>query len=169
MPLPESLLENLAAMPSLLAGAFRLVPEEHHRWTPASWDGIPGERFSPLGQLCHVRDIEVLGYHVRIARMLGEDEPSLVSLDGYALAEAGGYDSSDPAAVLRQFSEARSSTLALLRALTPAQLLRSGTFAEYGSLTLRSLVHYLSSHDCQHLACMDWLLGKLHSFRSNEA
>ncbi len=52
---------------------------------------------------------------------------------------------------------------ALLEGVTAEQLERRGTFAEYGPLTLRSLVHYLASHDLQHLACMDWLLGQLHA------
>ena len=45
--------------------------------------------------------------------------------------------------------------------LTEAQLARTGTFAEYGALTLRGLLHYLRSHDQQHLACVHWLLGKM--------
>jgi len=130
--LPGSTIASLAAMPDRLDAAFRLVPESRRTWTPASWEGIPGERFSPLGQVCHVRDIERLGYHVRIERMLTEDGP------------------------------ARASTLRRLESVTAVQLDRRGTFAEYGPLTLRSLVHYLASHDHQHLACMDWLLGQLH-------
>jgi len=35
-----------------------------------------------------------------------------------------------------------------------------GGFAEYGALTLRGLLHYLRSHDQQHLACLHWLAGK---------
>ena len=37
----------------------------------------------------------------------------------------------------------------------------AGDFAEYGRLTLRALVHYLRSHDQQHLACLQWLGGKM--------
>ena len=45
--------------------------------------------------------------------------------------------------------------------LTPEQLSRTGEFEGYGSLTVRGLVHYLCSHDQQHLAGMQWLLGKI--------
>ena len=38
---------------------------------------------------------------------------------------------------------------------------RTGVLEGYGPLTLRSLVHYLCSHDQQHLAGLQWLLGKI--------
>lgn len=160
MTLPSGTLSGLAAMPDLLDSVFRAVPEQLHSWTPGAWDGVPGERFSALGHVCHLRDIERDGYHVRIARMLHEENPSLISIDGYELALARDYDSADPEAVLASFRAARRATLDMLKGLTTAQLERRGTFAEYGSVTLRSLVHYLASHDHQHLACLEWLLGK---------
>jgi hypothetical protein len=150
-------------MPDRLEEAFRLVPAGRRVWTPLSWEGIPGERFSPIGQVCHLRDIEIEGYHTRIARMLAEEDPSLVSLDSDELAARRDYEAADPELALREFRSARDTTLRLLRDLSPGELRRRGTFGEYGPLSLRSLVHYLSSHDLQHLACMDWLLGKLHS------
>ncbi|MEO8431508.1 MAG: DinB family protein [Acidobacteriota bacterium] len=149
-------------MPDRLEAAFRLVPEGRADWTPPSWEGIPGERFSPLGQICHVRDIELEGYHVRVARMLEEESPALVSLDSYALAAERNYSGASAEDALAAFRAGRTITLGLLRSLTDDQLRRRGTFAEYGAITLRSLVHYLASHDHQHLACMDWLLGRLH-------
>ena len=153
----------LSAMPDRLESTIGAFPASRLRYTPASWDGIPGERFSPVGQICHLRDIEIDGYHVRFRRMLAEDAPSLVSLDGTQLAEERDYASADPEAALAAFRSARATTLELLAGVTPAQLARRGDFAEYGSITLHALVHYLSSHDYQHLACLDWLLGKLHS------
>lgn len=163
MTLPTSTLSALARMPDRIAEAFRLVPAGRRNWEPASWDGIPGERFSPLGQICHVRDIEVEGYHLRIARMLAEVDPALASLDSYELAAERHYETADPEEALAAFRAARKATLELLRGVTPEQLGRRGTFEGYGSLTLKSLVHYLASHDNQHLACMDWLLGKIHA------
>ena len=162
MTLPGATLAGLAAMPDRLEAAFALIPAARRTWTPASWDGIPGERFSPLGQVCHVRDIERLGYHVRIERLLTEDGPALASLDSDELAVSERYADADPRDALAAFRAARASTLRRLEGVTAEQLERRGTFAEYGPLTLRSLVHYLASHDLQHLACMDWLLGQLH-------
>jgi hypothetical protein len=149
-------------MPDRLEATFALVPAELRAWKPASWDGIPGERFSALGQICHVRDIEIEGYQVRIARMLAEEHPSLVSLDGYELAEGRNYDAADPREALAAFRAARADTLKRLSELTASQLSRRGRFGEHGALTLRSLVHYLVKHDLQHLSCLEWLLGRLH-------
>ena len=163
MTLSKATLSELAAMPDRLEAAFRLVPAELRNWKPPSWEGIPGERFSPLGQVCHVRDIELEGYHVRIARMLEEENPSLESLESYELATRRNYDAADPAEALAAFRAARELTLGLLGDLTAERLARRGVFTGYGPLTLRSLVHYLASHDHQHLACMDWLLGRIHA------
>jgi hypothetical protein len=163
MSLSSTTVSSLAAMPDRLEAAFLLVPPERRAWIPPSWEGIPGERFSPVGQVCHVRDIEIDGYHVRIARMLDEERPDLVSLDGYELAGKRNYEATDARDALAAFRAARGATVKLLAGLTPVQLDRRGTFAEYGDLSLRSLVHYLSMHDSLHLACLDWLLGQLHS------
>ena len=48
----------LAAMPDQLERLYRAVPAGFERWKPASWDGIPGETFTALEQVFHVRDIE---------------------------------------------------------------------------------------------------------------
>jgi hypothetical protein len=150
-------------MPDRLAQVFALVPATRYNWTPPSWEGIPGERFSALGQICHVRDIEQLGYHVRITRLLSEKSPSLVSLDSYELAAPRNYPAENPRRVLEAFRTARQHTLGLLEGLTAEQLSRRGTFGEYGEVTLQAVVHYLTSHDHQHLACMEWLLGQMHA------
>lgn len=153
-------------MPDRLEAAFLVVPAEFRSWTPPSWEGIPGERFSPIGQLCHVRDIEIDGYHVRFARMLDEESPDLVSLDGYELAASRNYETTDAREAIAAFRKARAATVKLLEGLAPAQLARRGTFAEYGELNLSALAHYLSMHDFLHLACLDWLLGQIHSTRT---
>ena len=163
MTLPSNTLSALSAMPDRLEAAFLVVPAEFRAWTPPSWEGIPGEHLSPIGQVCHVRDIEIDGYHVRFARMLNEEEPDLISIDGYELAGNRNYEGTDAREALAAFRAARAGTVKLLQSVTSAQLDRRGTFAEYGALNLRALVHYLSMHDFLHLACLDWLLGQIHS------
>ncbi len=75
----------LAAFPEQLGKLFSAIPEEYIDWTPASWEGIASESFSPVRQLCHIRGIEVEGYHVRLRRLLDEANPTLGSLDSYSL------------------------------------------------------------------------------------
>jgi len=156
-----SLLSELDRMPAELERLVRDVPAEHLRWQPEDSGGAPGETFSALGHVCHLRDIEADGYHVRVRRMLEEERPSLVSIDGYELARERRYDEADLEDALAAFRAARGRTLDTLRALNDAQLDRSGDFAEYGDLTLRALLHYLRSHDQQHLAGLQWLLARI--------
>lgn len=147
-------------MPDQVEALLRLVPEGGLDWTPDSWEAVPGESFSVRGQLCHLRDIEVDGYHLRIRRMVEEDRPDLASLDSYALAEARNYGREDAGEALAAFRAARNTTLEALAGISDAQLDREGAFAEYGRLSLRGLIHLLASHDAQHLACLHWLLAK---------
>ena len=154
-------LSTLAAFPDQLEAHFAAFPPEFRHWAPPSWDGVPSEALTALEQLCHVRDIEIDGYHVRLRRMLDEDRPLLVSIDGDALAIERRYNDAYASDVLAAIREARRETLDLVSHLTPEQLARTGEFDGYGSLTVRGLVHYLCSHDQQHLAGMQWLLGKI--------
>lgn len=84
------------------------------------------------------------------------------------LAEERNYQGASAAEVLSAFAAARSKTLQIISALTPAELDRGAVFEGYGQLTLRSLVHYLCSHDQQHLAGLQWLLGKIDAARAAE-
>ena len=118
-------------------------------------------------QLCHVRDIEIEGYQRRIERTLTEDNPFLPSIDTDALARKRRYDLSNAEAALAAFREARRRTIGILEGLTPSQLERPAEFEGYGPVTLRGLVHYLCSHDHQHLSGLQWLLGKMESSRVN--
>jgi hypothetical protein len=163
MALASELLRGLEAMPSELEAAVGLVPRERLRFKPASWAGSPGEGFSVLEHACHLRDIERDGYHVRIRRLLEEEAPDLASIDGDALAIERRYAETDLDEALGGFRSARRATLERIRDLDEARLARRGTFAEYGDLTLRGLLHYLRSHDLQHLACVQWLVGKMNA------
>ena len=154
-------LQALADFPRLLEAHFAQIPPELRGWRPDSWDGIPSEPFSAIEQLCHVRDIETDGYHERIRRMREERHPTLASVDGERLAKERRYAQADPTEVLASIRVARATTLAMIAGLTPQELTRTGEFGSYGTLTLRGLIHYLCSHDQQHLAGLQWLLGKM--------
>lgn len=151
---------ELGTMPGEFENVFRQVPPALWNWKPESWDGVPGESFSVLEQACHLRDIEIDGYHLRFRRMLREDNPALESIDGYLLARERKYETQSPEKVLAEFRAARAQTIEMLSGLTDADWRRKGSFAEYGALTTAGLAHLLRSHDQQHLACMQWLFAK---------
>lgn len=158
-------LRALAAFPDSLEAQFAAFPAEAAHWSPADWSGIPSERFTAHEQVCHVRDVEIDGYHVRFQRALRETDPFLPDLGSEALARERGYGGQDVRAALAAFRAARSETLALLAGLDAAQLARPAFFEDYGSTTVRGLVHYLCSHDQQHLAGLQWLRGKFDAAR----
>jgi hypothetical protein len=157
----QTTLFALAEFPRQLAAHYAAIPPEFKHWKPASWEGIPSERYSAHEQICHVRDIELDGYHVRFRRTLDETHPFLPGVDGDSLAIERSYATTDAAVVLAEFRAARARTIELISDLTPAQFARTAEFEDYGALTLRSLVHYLCSHDQQHLAGLQWLLGQI--------
>ena len=96
---------------------------------------------------------------------LSESNPTLASIDTEALAKERAYGASSAEAAFATFREARAKTVVLLASLTPEQFKRTAVFEGYGPLSLRSLVHYLCSHDQQHLAGLQWLLGKIEASR----
>jgi len=158
-------LNALASFPHQLKAHYAAIPAEFKHWAPASWDGIPSELFTAIEQVCHVRDIEIEGYQVRFQRMLDEINPTLPSIDSEALAVQRSYAKEDASAALTAFGAARAQTIKLISSLTPVQLRRPAVFEGYGPLSMRSLVHYLCSHDQQHLAGLQWLLGKIEASR----
>jgi hypothetical protein len=153
-------LAALADFPLRLETYYGVVPVEHKNWRPISWDGIPSEPFTPIEQVCHVRDIEIDGYHVRFQRTLQEINPLLASIDGEKLAKERAYAAADIEQIFRTFAQARRETVALIAKLTPQELARVAEF-EGNALTVRSLVHNLCSHDQQHLAGLQWLLARM--------
>jgi hypothetical protein len=162
-------LKALASFPEQLEAHYAAIPEAFRHWAPSSWDGVPSEPLTAIEQVCHVRDIELEGYHVRFRRTLREHNPTLDAIDTEALAKERSYATSNASEALAAFREARAQTLELISGLTPAELVRTAVFEGYGPLTLRSLVHYLCSHDQQHLAGLQWLLGKIEAQRATGA
>jgi hypothetical protein len=158
-------LAALRAFPQQLEEHYAAFPAEFKNWAPPSWEGVPSEPLTAIEQVCHVRDIETDGYHVRLHRTLTEIHPTLASIDTEALVKERAYGKSDATAALAAFRLARQQTVALIGSLTPEQFDRTALFEGYGTLSLRSLVHYLCSHDQQHLAGLQWLLGKLEASR----
>jgi DinB family protein len=158
-------LAALVDFPNRLEAYYSVIPNEYKNWRPASWDGVPSEPFTPIEQVCHVRDIEIDGYHERLRRTLEESNPLLASLDGEALARERSYSNADTALVFAQFRAARTKTVALVSKLMPEQLMRTAEF-EGHQVTVRGLVHNLCSHDQQHLAGIQWLLARMAASRT---
>lgn len=152
-------LQALRAFPKRLRAFYNAIPPDRAHWAPRSWNGIPSESFTPIEQICHVRDIETDGYQARLRRTLSESDPFLANIDGYRLARERAYAQAGARAALDAFAEARAGTIGLICALDASELDRTAVFEDFGTVTLRGLVHLLCSHDQQHLAGLQWLLG----------
>ena len=163
--LDDSTLKALAEFPEQLKNFYDAVPGDRKDWAPEFWDGVPSETLTAIEQICHVRDIEIDGYHSRFNRTLQEANPVLESLDTYELAKQRDYTNANAEEVLSSFRRARNKTVQLLSTLTPDQFSRTAVFDGYGTVTLKGLVHYLCSHDQQHLSGLQWLLGKIEADR----
>ena len=151
----------LEAFPRELEQHYASFPPEFVHWAPSSWDGVPSEPFTALEQICHLRDIEIEGYQLRFRRTLDENSPLLASIDSEAVAKERNYGAADATQVFAEFRAARANTLSMLRDLDEVRFARPAVFEGYGPVTLRGLVHYLCSHDQQHLSGLQWLLGKI--------
>jgi len=159
-------LAALEAFPRELEKHYAAFPSEFVHWAPASWTGVPSEPFTAIEQVCHVRDIEIEGYQVRFQRTLAEESPLLASIDSEAVAKERDYGRYDVQKVFAEFRVARSKTVSMLTGLQKSQLDRPAVFEGYGPVTMRGLVHYLCSHDQQHLSGLQWLLGKIDASRA---
>ena len=160
----QATLSVLAAFPKQLETFFAVIPKEARNWKPDSWEGIPSEPFSAIEQICHVRDIEVDGYHERFRRALQESNPTLENVDGETLAVERAYVVAEPSEVFAAFRAARAKTLETIATLTAGQFDRTAVF-DGAPITVRGLVHMLCSHDQQHLAGLQWLMARIDGSR----
>ena len=95
-------LAALAAFPGELEAHYAAFPPAFVHWAPPSWEGVPSEPFTAIEQICHVRDIEIEGYHQRFTRTLNERRPLLPSstVGGNPAAQ---LCTEDPARVFAEF------------------------------------------------------------------
>jgi hypothetical protein len=148
----QNLIAALRVAPARLREILGEFTDEAMR-RPPSTVPVGVECLSAIGHACHLRDIEVDGYHVRIRRLRDEERPQLASLDGERLAVERAYESTDREAVLRQFEAARQRTLETLRTVKPEEWSRTGEF-EGRTVSLRDLVGIVVEHDRGHLAAL---------------
>ena len=150
---------SLAEFPEKLERCFVAFLQPLLNWRPASWDGIPSERLTAIEQICHIRDIERDGYHVRFKRVLDEECPVLPDIRGEQLAVDRHYAAANVEAVLHDFRSAREETISMISHFSNDDLERKAIF-EVQQTNLAGLIQFLCSHDHQHLAGLHWLLGK---------
>ena len=153
----STMVATLGAMPSEVRDVVALVPRETWRRRPAKGG------FSLLEHVCHLQDIDHDGYRVRVDRMLAEERPSLVDIDGDALAGERDYQNQDLMSALSAFTATRREIAGRLAKLTPEERRRTGLMAGK-EITLEELAGIMRTHDSEHLDQLNELcaeLGKL--------
>ena len=159
MTIDASLLAALGTMPGFLHEAAQGLTSADLTTAPR------GGGFSLVEHACHLRDFEAEGCLVRIARILGEDDPALADFDGDGLAIERSYKTQDFTAALRDYERHRARSLAALAALGEAALARTTRFGTIGRITLRRLIEMIAEHDATHREEIAQLLAELRAPR----
>jgi DinB superfamily len=148
----RDLLDRLAVSPVRLRALLMSVSDATLRSTPH------GGGFAPIEDAWHLRDIEAEGHFVRIQRILAEEQPVLVSIDGEELARERRYLARELGTALDEFAQYREASVGLLGTLSEEAWLRSAIFEDH-KVSLRELVTAMADHDESHLAPLATLLA----------
>jgi DinB family protein len=138
-------LDRLAKMPDVVADAARGAAPADLSRRPHDCD------WSLVEQACHLRDLEVEGYAVRIGRLLAEENPQLADFDGGRVAIERDYRAQDFHAALAAFRDARLANVRAVERLGDEELARSGVFDGSRAVTLRDLLEMMAEHDAEHV------------------
>jgi hypothetical protein len=138
-------LQILARMPAMISELLSGVPPESIRVR------LSPEEFSVVENICHLRDIEVEGYTVRIRRLLEEDNPQLDDIDGARLAVERDYNRQNLNSALETFTFARKKNVELLSVIKKDDWQRKGSMQGVGEIKLETLIEMMIEHDAGHL------------------
>jgi hypothetical protein len=141
----HDLIDALAQTPETVASLVKDVSEHDLRTKHSP------EEFSVVENVCHLRDIEIEGYTVRISRILRENNPLLQDIDGSRLAIEREYHKQNLSEALQAFSDARKQNTQSLIGLVAEQFDREGTLEGVGSVTIRGLLRMMRDHDAEHV------------------
>jgi hypothetical protein len=148
-------LAKLAAMPARLAEIAREIPAAQRKTLAGNG------AFSLTEHACHLRDIEIEAFRVRLERILAETSPALPDVDGAALARARDYHRQDLGKALAAFAAVRADLTHRLASLTPTERQRTGVMEGVGAITIEGLVAKMLEHDGEHHAELEQLRREL--------
>jgi len=141
----QQLLAQLAHTPAQLSELIDRLPQDSVRVRPAP------DEFSVVENICHLRDIEIEGYAIRIRRLITENHPTLSDIDGTRLAIEREYNSQDLQEALMTFTRARQENLSVLGKASDSDFEREGVLEGAGGITLEKLLEVMCEHDEGHV------------------
>ena len=139
------LIESLERTPHEVARIIAEMSAQALRIRPSP------EEFSAIESICHLRDIEIEGYSIRIRRILAEDRPSLPDIDGARLAIERDYNNQEVSEAMASLTLARLQNVSVLRHLDEDQFLRTGDLEGLGRVTIGKLLLMMREHDDSHV------------------
>lgn len=140
-----TVIDQLSQTPKQIASLVGEMSLEQGRFKPSPRD------FSVLENICHLRDIEIEAYGVRIERILTEDKPILADINGAQLALERDYNSEDLESALASFTAVRAQNVERLRSTSKQQMIRMGVLEGVGEISLGRLLEMMNQHDEEHL------------------
>jgi DinB family protein len=148
-------LAALAAMPARLTEIVDGIAPAH--WKTRAKDGT----FSLQEHACHLRDIEIEAYRVRLERILAEATPALADVDGARLARGRDYHRQDLRRAHAVFAAVRADVVHRLQTLSPSERQRTGVLEGVGEISVDGLVAMMLQHDAEHLGELEVLREEL--------
>jgi DinB family protein len=139
-------LAELAVMPARFAEIAAAISSA--QWKTRAKDG----NFSLQEHACHLRDIEIEAYRVRLERMLAETTPTLPDVNGAELARQRDYHRQELAKAQAVFAAVRADVVQCLAGLSTEQRRRTGVMEGVGEISIHGLIIKMLEHDAEHLA-----------------
>jgi hypothetical protein len=162
--------DELQELTAFLAATPQIVGQFTEGLTTADLVLKPSEsQFSILENVCHLRDIELEGYTVRINKLLSDADPFLQDLNGAKLALDRNYNAQSLDRALTAFQEARRGNVGRTSEMSPDELNRTGVLEGSGPITLSGLLLKMREHDQGHLDELRNLRNRLLEFNAGRS
>jgi hypothetical protein len=138
------LVEPLRALPRQLAAALRDVTDAEATFRAQQDEWCIKEIIG------HLRDAAEV-YHTRLYMMSTQTDPVLEPYDQEAFVTEHAYMERDRGEMLREFTDWRAQTVALLTTLVNWNWARTGQHLEDGRMSIRQMVELMIEHEAEHL------------------
>jgi hypothetical protein len=116
----------------------------------------PG-KWSARDILCHLTDCEI-AFGFRFRQALAEDHHVIQPFDQDLWAK--GYASCDARMALAAVSALRTWNVALIRSVKPADLSKTVTHPERGTMTFQTIVETMAGHDLNHIKQLEGIASQ---------
>ncbi len=142
---PAMVAEVLSSTPVLLRTLTSHLPATVHQWQPDT------DVWSINEIVGHLTAADQVAFADRIQSMVTTDNPTLPPIDVDQIARERQDRERPLAQLLDELATARQEHVALLRALTAADLARKGTYGSHGIFFVADFVYEWAYHDHAHL------------------